>query len=66
LGSLPERKGDILEDGKMGPNSVGLKDHSEIAFLRRNPDGRIVAKNRAIGDSNLAGIRCLQSSDAAQ
>ena len=63
---LRQRISDVLKNRHMRPDGVGLKDHADVAPLRRNECAVRRAVNRMIVDQNFPGQRLLQSGDAAK
>src|SRR5918993_2924639 len=50
----------------MGPNCIGLKNHSQLALLRRDPGWGIVRGDDSVADADFAGIRSFEAGNAAQ
>jgi hypothetical protein len=57
---------DILRDGKMRPDRIGLKHHADAALFRVLRNAPAAGKNQIAVERNFAGVRFLQTRHAAQ
>ena len=61
-----ERIGDVLRHGHVWPDRIGLKDHADGTFVRRNVNALTEGEDGLAADGNPASIRPLQAGDAAK
>ena len=66
LGTLPQRKSHIVENGQMGPDGIGLEYHANSTVLRRNPYRGLMRKDRAIGNIYCARIGRFKTRNGSQ
>ena len=61
-----ERKADVLGDRHVRPHRIGLEHDAELAPLGHQVDAGVVVEHRLAGDLDRAGIRGLETGEAAQ
>ena len=66
LPSARQRQRDVLKDGHVGPDGVGLEHHADLPVLGRRADAAAPGEDRVAVDLDLSGIRHFQAGHTAQ
>ena len=57
---------DVLADGHVRPQRIGLEHHADVALVGRQVDPAVGVEHRGRPECDLAGAGCLEAGEAAQ
>src|SRR5688572_11775268 len=61
-----ERKTHIVRYGHVWPDSVALKHHADLAFMRRHENAVVGRRHHGIGNADDTCVRVLETGDTAK